>query len=98
MKARRRVDPKMQERIRNEVAEHLQQETNNMTRRYFKLFCVTLHMLFGFGKDRLAKLLEKIEEISNEREQDEVFWAHIDNYCKSIGLEFPEEDYERMDG
>lgn len=43
MKARRTVDKKMQERIRNEVAEHLQNETNNMTRRYFKLFCVTLH-------------------------------------------------------
>jgi hypothetical protein len=98
MKARRRIDPKMQERIRNEVAEHLQQETNNMTRRYFKLFCVTLHMLFGFSKDRLLRLLEKIEEISTDREQDEVFWAHIDTYCKQIGLDFPDEDYERMDG
>ena len=98
MKARRTVDKKMQERIRNEVAEHLQNETNNMTRRYFKLFCVTLHQAFGFGKDRLTRLIEKVEEISYEREQDEVFWAHIDRYLKSIGLEFPDENYERMDG
>lgn len=98
MKARRRVDPKMQERIRNEVAEHLQQETNNMTRRYFKLFCVALNQAFGFGKDRLTRLIAMVEELAQEREQDEVFWVHIDRYCKHLGLEFPDEDYERMDG
>jgi hypothetical protein len=42
-------------------------------------------------------VLGRIEDISTEREQDEVFWSHIDRYCKHLGIEFPEEDYEKMD-
>lgn len=97
MKARRTVDKKFQERIRNEVAQHFEIESGNHTRRLFKLFCVALHQEFGFSKDRLSRTIAKVEEISSKREHDEVFWAHIDRYCKSIGLDFPDEDYERMD-
>lgn len=43
MKARRTIDKKMQERIREEVKEEFQKQSNNMTRRVFKLFCVALH-------------------------------------------------------
>lgn len=98
MKARRTIDKKMHERIREEVKEEFQKQSNNMTRRVFKLFCVALHQEFGFGKDRLNRTIAKVEEIGGEREQDEVFWAHIDKYITSLGLDFPEEDYERMDG
>ena len=97
MKARRTVDKKMKERIRSEVAEEMLKQTNDITTRVFKLFCVSLHQEFGFGKDRLGRVLGRIEDISTEREHDEVFWAHIDRYCKGIGLEFPDEDYEKMD-
>lgn len=98
MKARRTVDKKMQERIRNEVKEEFTRQSNNMTRRHFKLFCVALNQEFGFGKDRLMRLIGKVEEIGTEREQDEVFWSHIDRYVKHLGLDFPDEDYDRMDG
>jgi hypothetical protein len=97
MKARRTVDRKMQERIRNEVAEHFKTESNNMTRRLFKLACVTLHQEFGFGGIRLSRFIDKLEEIGAEREQDEVYWSHVDNYCKMLGLDFANEDYDRMD-
>ena len=99
MKARyNRVSKSFRKEIRAEVAEHFKEQSNDMTRRVFKLFCVSLHQEFGFGKDRLNRLIAKVEEISTEREQDEVFWSHVDRYCKSIGLDFPDEDYERMDG
>lgn len=98
MKARRTIDKKFHERIREEVKEEFQKQSNNMTRRVFKLFCIALHQEFGFGKDRLKRTIAKVEEIGGERDQDEVFWAHIDNYLKHIGLDFPNEDYERMDG
>jgi hypothetical protein len=97
MKARRTVDKKFQERIRNEVAEEFQRQSNDMTRRHFKLFCVALHQAFGFGKDRFSRVMQKIEEIGAGREHDEVSWSHIDNYCKYIGFDFPDEDYEKMD-
>lgn len=98
MKARRTVDKKFQERIRNEVAEEMLKQTNDITSRVFKLFCVTLNKDFGFGQKRLVRLIRKIEEISKERDQDEVFWAHIDKYAiEYLGLEFKREDYDRMD-
>ena len=98
MKARRRVDPKMQERIRNEVVEHFKEQSNEMTRRIMKIFCVALNQEYGFGKDRLMKLIAKVEELSTEREQDEVFWSHVDRYVNEhIGMAFDEENYERMD-
>jgi hypothetical protein len=99
MKARyNKVSNSFRKDIRAKVEEEFKEQSNNMTRRVFKLFCISLHQEFGFGKDRLNRLIAKVEEISGEREQDEVFWAHVDKYCKVLGLNFPDEDYERMDG
>lgn len=99
MKARyNKISNSFRKDIRAKVKEEFKEQSNNMTRRVFKLFCVSLHQEFGFGKDRLNRLIEKVEGIGAEREQDEVFWAHVDKYCKVLGLDFPEEDYERMDG
>lgn len=98
MKARRTVDKKFQERIRNEVEEEFKRQSGAMTWRIIKIFCIALHQEFGFGKDRLMRMIAKLEEIGIEREQDEVFWAHVDRYNKHLGLDFPEEDYDRMDG
>ena len=64
MKARRTVDKKFHERIRNEVAEEMLKQTNDITTRVFKLFCVSLHQEFRFGKDRLGRVLGRIEDIS----------------------------------
>lgn len=98
MKARRTVDKKMQERIRAEVSEEFTRQSNAMTKRVFKLFCVALHQEFGFSKDRLNRTIARVEKIGSEREWDEVFWSHIDKYVASLGLDFLPEDYERMDG
>ena len=97
MKARRTVDRKMQERIRKEVAGEMLKQTNDITTRVFKMFCVALHMQYGFGKIRIQRVLDKIEEIAKERDHDEVFWSHMDIYCKHLGFEFKDENYERMD-
>lgn len=93
-----KVSKSFRKEIRAEVAGHFKEQSNAMTRRVFKLFCVSLHQEFGFGKDRLNRLIAKVEDIGAEREQDEVFWGHVDKYCKVLGLDFPDEDYERMDG
>ncbi len=93
-----KVSKNFKKQIRAKVEEEFKNQSNDMTMRNFKLFCVSLHQEFGFGKKRLMRLIDKVESIAREREQDEVFWSHVDNYCKHIGLDFPEEDYERMDG
>lgn len=99
MKARRTVDKKFQERIRDEVKKEFEKQSNDMTCRNFKLICVALNQTFGFGKDRLMRLIQAVEDIGREREQDEVFWSHIDQFViGQLGLAFKEEDYEKMDG
>lgn len=98
MKARRTVDKKYQERIRNEVEAEFHRQSNDMALRFFKLFCVCLNQEFGFGKHRLSKLIQAVNDISTEREQDEIFWAHIDRIViEYIGLDFKREDYDKMD-
>ena len=92
-----KVSKSHQKRIRNEVAKEFEKQSNDMTMRVFKMFCVALHKAFGFGKVRISRVLEQVEEIAKEREHDEVFWAHIDRYCKHLGFEFDDEDYEKMD-
>lgn len=93
-----KVSKSHQARIRTEVKKEFEKQSNDMARRFFKLFCVALHQEFGFGKDRFERVIAKIQEISGEREHDEVFWSHVDNYCKHLGFEFDDENYERMDG
>lgn len=98
MKARRTIDKKYQERIRNEVEAEFHKQSNDMAQRFFKLFCVCLNQEFGFGKYRLSRLLQAINNLSGERERDEIFWSHIDRIViEQIGLDFNREDYERMD-
>lgn len=109
MKALRAIDKRYEKRIQERCAEEYakgqreiekqrQAQNEEFTRRTMKTFCVALNQEFGFGKDRLMRLISKVLEIGKEREQDEVFWAHIDRYViEHIGLEFEREDYEKMD-
>ena len=98
MKARiPRVNKKQMTAIKSYVGEELAKQEKDRTRRMIKLFCVALHQEFGFGLQRCLKGLEKFNEFGGEREQDEVFWTHIDRVIEQIGLTFPKEDYEDMD-
>lgn len=53
--------------------------------------------MFGFGGQRLAKLIMAVLELIEKSKTDEVFWYHTDRELKQIGLDFPNEDYEVMD-
>jgi len=89
---------KQKQMIRAGVAEEFKRQSGSMTRRVFKLFCVALNQEFGFGKKRLAQLIQAIEDIGAQREQDEVFWAHVDRLVnEQIGMSFEPEDYDKMD-
>ncbi len=89
---------KQKQMIRAGVTEEFQRQSNDMTRRVFKLFCAALNQDFGFGKKRLARLIQAVEDIGTEREQDEVFWAHVDRVVnEQIGMSFEPEDYDKMD-
>ncbi len=93
-----KVSKSFRKEIRAKVEEEFKEQSNNMTRRIMKIFCIALNREFGFGKDRLMRPIAKVEEIGNERDQDEVFWAHVDRIVnEEIGMVWDEEDYDRMD-
>jgi hypothetical protein len=99
MKARLPALSKNQQtKLRAEVAKEIEKQRQDLTRRLFKIFCAMLNQEFGFGKSRLCHLLTMVNELSNERAKDEVFWAHIDRkVIDEIGLDFSREDYDLMD-
>lgn len=97
MKARMTLDKKTKERINLEVKAEYDKQGQDLARRHIKLMCVVLNEQFGFGKERLLKLIQAYGDLSEERKEDEVFWSHIDRYLNRIGLDFPKEDYEIMD-
>lgn len=92
-KMRNQIDVHAKQR----VAEHYEKQGEEITRRIFKLFCVALHDEFGFGLQRLSKLLQAVSKLIEKSKTDEVFWFHTDRDLKAIGLDFPPEDYEVMD-
>lgn len=97
MKARIPLNRKLKRQIDESVKEEYQKQGQDMTRRIFKLFCVSLHNKFGFGSERLSRLLFEVTEQTQKSKTDEVYWYHIDRELKQIGLEFENENYEVMD-
>lgn len=84
----------LQEYIHIEVAKHLQTEREGATRRLFKLMAVALNELYGFGMDRTLRLITDINE--RLEDDDPVFWTHIDQRVKQIGLQFQDEDWREF--
>ena len=72
-------------------------ESEANLRRIMKIVCIALHEKFGFGRDRLTVMLKEVGDISETRNDDEVFWYHVDREMKALKLDFEPEDYERMD-
>ena len=97
MKARMKLNNKIQKKIKEEVRTEYDRQGQDLARRHIKLMCVALNEHFGFGKNRLMKLIQAYGDLGEERKEDEVFWSHIDRYIEQIGLDFPKEDYEIMD-
>lgn len=85
------------EAIRNLVDEELKRQRESSTRRLLKLVCVALHEEFGFGKDRLYRLGRMVNQLTAEHEHDEIYWTHVDNALRQIGISFDPEDYEVTD-
>lgn len=72
-------------------------EDQDNARRFLKIVCVALNNVYGFGHQRLLRLIAEIERISAERDDDPVFWCHIDrDVIEFRALPFQREDYDRL--
>lgn len=71
------------------VRDYVDQHQKDVARRLLKLACVTLHMHFGFGRERLGKFLMQMNGLMG----DELLWWHVDKLLiDQIGLEFDREE------
>ena len=98
MRARLRMTSQQRKRLEEEVANYYKEEDFKITQRTFKLMFAILHFDFGFGHKRLSRILDAVTKMKQERDEDEVFWYHIDKVLiDHLGLLFDREDYEEMD-
>ena len=91
------VTNKQKAAVKEYLRQEIRQQHAGTTRRIFKLFCVALHEEYGFGKGRLSNVLGKVTAVCQEKDNDPVFWTHMDRAIEQIGLDFPKEDYNALD-
>ena len=92
MKARMPMPTKQKALIRQEIRRELDRQEQQRVRREYKLLCVVLHELYGFGAGRLSAVLNRLSSLSAEHERDEIFWEHIDRVViRELGIPFEEE-------
>lgn len=97
MKSRLMPNSKQRDVVRKYVREELRKQQNETTRRMFKMLCLVLNEEYGFGKERLARVFGRVEELCDVKDNDPVFWSHVDKRMKQIGMEFVEENYDELD-
>ena len=93
----RPISKAIRNRVRTEVGKEIRRQAGGLSRRMFKLFCFCLNDEYGFGKERLSRLITKVSELSARHETDEAFWTHVDKRIEQIGITFEKENYEEMD-
>lgn len=82
---------------KSQANEYLAKNREGYTRRIIKLMCIALNDNFGFGKDRLAKLVLNINDTSAEHGSNPVFWEKVDKRIEQIGLPFEPENYKELE-
>lgn len=99
MKARYNpISKKLQKRINAHADAEFIKQRDGYVRRVLKLVCLSLHREAGYAAIRGGRIIADIVEVGKEHDNDEVFWYHADRYLKKIGYNFPDEDYDQMDG
>jgi hypothetical protein len=73
-------------------------ESLEQKRRWYKLVLIALHNDFGFGPERMEKMIDSLNRFSDQQKTDEVFWEHVDHLLiNELGLPFDRENYEKVD-
>lgn len=91
------LNKKQKAAIRDAVAEEMRKQGKDSIRRLFKLMCVSWNDVEGYGKIRCMRMIDRINTLSEEHENDEVFWEHVDKRLAQMGIQFEPEDYEQME-
>lgn len=88
---------KIVERILDEAEESIKQDQQKAISRVVKFVCIALNQHFGFGAERLGKLLNYLSEYSNEVTRTPERWYSYDEHLHKIGMLFDDEDIEERE-
>ena len=90
-----RLSKRQMSALREAADEAVKQREQERIRRLFKLMCISLNELYGFGKRRLECVLGQISDLAEEHDRDEVYWAHVDRVViDGLGVKFEREAEE----
>lgn len=93
--SRYRLSNQQKQVITEYANEQIEKEQFCYMRKLLKIMCVALNELYGFGGKRLAPLIQKISDVCEEYQHDEIYWHHVDRIViDEMGLEFDREKYE----
>lgn len=85
---------KLSRDVRREITRQWEKMSEGNTRRIYKLMCAALNEE-GFGAGRISRVMARINALTDEAREDEIFWTHIDKLMHQIGMDFdPETDDE----
>lgn len=83
--------------VRAACAKELEIERNDLMRRFVKIMIQSMDES-GIDVEKIKEVVLKFTDLSGERDEDEIFWNHIDrNVIDELGFPFDRENYEEMD-
>lgn len=92
MKAIRQITKSEKDRInqfaRQNVADWLKKNEQALTRRVLKIVCVSLNEEFGYGAERLSRLVNSVNRTTDEWHDNPCFWTMVDRRLEQIGIPF----------
>ncbi|MCO7136140.1 hypothetical protein NIF40_01165 [[Clostridium] leptum] len=97
--ARHKVSNKQYKALTEIAKKEVQKKEVEQVRRIFKLFAWALHNNESdpWGKVRIGRLIADVGRLCSEKDQDPVFWQHLDKCMQQIGLDFELENYDKME-
>lgn len=91
--SKNRLSNRQKKVIEEYANEHFEREQFDYMRKLLKIMCMALNELYGFGGKRLAPLIQKISDLCEEYEHDEIYWHHVDHIViDEMGIEFDREE------
>lgn len=80
---RKYLEQEMAVYVKNEMRKLAPKIKSDVFNNFMKVFCVSVNETYGFGGQRIIKLLQCIEKYDGEI-NDSFDWCVIDNKCKKI--------------
>jgi hypothetical protein len=101
MKAIRQITKAEKDRINHlaiqNVADWLKKNEQALVSRVLKIVGVSLNEEFGFGAERLSRLVKSVNKTTDEWHDNPCFWTMIDRRLEQIGIPFEKENYDELE-